>query len=152
MSKALKTKIVSVLIALGVGGLSALLTRNSMNIFETVEKPPLAPPAAVFPIVWTILYILMGIGAARVYLKDPNSKALYIYGINLAVNFFWSIIFFNMRAFGFAFLWLLLLIAVVALMVISFWRVDKTAALLQIPYCIWLLIAGYLNLFIFLAN
>ncbi len=152
MSKALKTKIVSVLIALGVGGLSALLTRNSMNIFETVTNPPLAPPAAVFPIVWTILYILMGIGAARVYLKDPNSKALYIYGTNLFVNFFWSIIFFNMRAFGFAFLWLLLLFAVVALMVISFWRVDKTAALLQIPYCIWLLIAGYLNLFIFLAN
>ncbi|MBQ6901486.1 MAG: tryptophan-rich sensory protein [Oscillospiraceae bacterium] len=152
MRKTLKTKIIFVLISLGVGALSAFLTRDSMDIFDTVTKPPLAPPAVVFPIVWTILFILMGLGAARVYLKEPGSKALYIYGINLAVNFFWSIIFFNMRAFGFAFIWLLLLIAVVVLMIISFFRIDKLAAYLQLPYLLWLLFAGYLNLFIYLAN
>ncbi|MBQ4545341.1 MAG: tryptophan-rich sensory protein [Oscillospiraceae bacterium] len=152
MRKTLKTKIIFVLISLGVGALSAFLTRDSMDIFDTVTKPPLAPPAVVFPIVWTILFILMGLGAARVYLKEPGSKALYIYGTNLAVNFFWSIIFFNMRAFGFAFIWLLLLIAVVVLMIISFFRIDKLAAYLQLPYLLWLLFAGYLNLFIYLAN
>lgn len=152
MRKTLKTKIIFVLISLGVGALSAFLTRDSMDIFDTVTKPPLAPPAVVFPIVWTILFILMGLGAARVYLKEPGSKALYIYGINLAVNFFWSIIFFNMRAFGFAFIWLLLLIAVVVLMIISFFRIDRLAAYLQLPYLLWLLFAGYLNLFIYLAN
>ncbi|MBQ2840373.1 MAG: tryptophan-rich sensory protein [Oscillospiraceae bacterium] len=152
MRKTLKTKIIFVLISLGVGALSAFITKDSMDIFDTVTKPPLAPPAVVFPIVWTILFILMGLGAARVYLKEPGSKALYIYGINLAVNFFWSIIFFNMRAFGFAFIWLLLLIAVVVLMIISFFRIDKLAAYLQLPYLLWLLFAGYLNLFIYLAN
>lgn len=152
MSKKLKTKIVFILISLGVGGLSALLTRNSMNIFDTVTKPPLAPPPTVFPIVWTILYILMGIGAARVYLKEPASGAIKLFGINLAVNFFWSIIFFNMRAFGFAFVWLILLLAVVVLMTLKFSKFDKLAAYLQIPYIVWLLFAGYLNLYIFLAN
>lgn len=152
MNKRLKTKIVFIFISLGVGGLSALLTRNSMDIFDAIQKPPLTPPAIVFPIVWTILYILMGLGAARVYLEDPKSQAIELFGINLAVNFFWSIIFFSMRAFTFAFLWLLLLIAVVALMVIKFRRVDKLAAYLQIPYCVWLLFAGYLNLFIVLTN
>lgn len=152
MNKRLKTKIVFILISLGVGGLSALLTRNSMDVFDAIQKPPLTPPAIVFPIVWTILYTLMGLSAARVYLEDPESRAIELFGINLAVNFFWSIIFFNMRAFTFAFLWLLLLIAVVALMVIKFWRVDKLAAYLQIPYFVWLLFAGYLNLFIVLTN
>lgn len=152
MSKKLKTKIVFILISLSVGGLSALLTRNSMNIFDTVTKPPLAPPPIVFPIVWTILYILMGIGAARVYLKEPASGAIKLFGINLAVNFFWSIIFFNMQAFGFAFVWLILLLAVVVLMTLKFSKFDKLAAYLQIPYIVWLLFAGYLNLYIFLAN
>ncbi len=148
----MKAYLTFILISLAVGGLSAFLTRNSMNIFDSVEKPPLAPPAIVFPIVWTVLYILMGIGAARVYLKNPESDAIPVFGINLFFNFFWSIIFFNMRAFCFAFIWLLILFAVVVLMTIKFYRVDKAAGLLQIPYCIWLIIAGYLNLFICLTN
>ncbi len=152
MSKKLKTYITFILIPLAVGGLSAFLTRGNMDIFDTVTKPPLTPPAAVFPIVWSILYVLMGIGAARVYLKNPNSSAISVFGVNLFFNFFWSIIFFNMRAFCFAFIWLLALLAVVIAMTVKFYREDKAAGLLQIPYCIWLLIAGYLNLFICLAN
>ena len=101
---------------------------------------------------WSILYVLMGIGVARVYLKNPQSDAIPVFGINLFFNFFWSIIFFNMRAFCFAFVWLLVLLAVVLAMTVKFYRVDKLAGILQIPYVIWLLIAGYLNLFICLAN
>jgi len=152
MSKKTKTTIVFILISLAVGGLSALLTRGNMDIYETVVRPPLAPPAIVFPIVWTILYVLMGIGAARVYLREPDSNAITIFSINLAINFFWSIIFFNMRSFGFAFLWLLLLLAVVILMTVKFAKFDKIAAYLQIPYIVWLVFAGYLNLYIYLMN
>lgn len=152
MKKSLKTKIVYILIALAVGGLSALLTKDNMNIFDTVKMPPLAPPAIAFPIVWSILYILMGYGAARVHLESPDSGALTVYWINLIINFFWSIIFFNFRNFGFAFLWLVLLFIVVLIMTVKFYRVDKVAGLLQIPYLIWLVIAGYLNLYIYLTN
>ena len=152
MSKKLKTYITFILIPLAVGGLSAFLTRGNMDVFDTVTKPPLTPPAIVFPIVWSILYILMGVGAARVYLKEPDSSAIPVFGINLFFNFFWSILFFNMRAFCFSFVWLLVLLAVVLVMTAKFYRVDKTAGLLQIPYCIWLVIAAYLNLFICLTN
>ena len=152
MSKKLKTYITFILIPLAVGGLSAFLTRNNMDVFDTVTKPPLTPPAVVFPIVWSILYILMGIGAARVYIKNPKSSAISVFGINLFFNFFWSIFFFNLRAFGFSFFWLLALLAVVIVMTVKFYREDSAAGLLQIPYCVWLVIAGYLNLFICLAN
>ncbi len=152
MNKSKKTKIVFILISLAVGGLSAFLTRNNMNVFDTIQKPPLTPPAIVFPIVWTILFTLMGYSAARVYLEDPKSNAIEVFGVNLVVNFFWSIIFFNLQAYTFAFIWLILLIAVVVVMIIKFYRVDKPAAYLQLPYLAWLLFAGYLNLYIALMN
>lgn len=152
MNKSKKTKIVFILISLAVGGLSAFLTRNNMNVFDSIQKPPLTPPAIVFPIVWTILFTLMGYSAARVYLEDPKSNAIEVFGVNLVVNFFWSIIFFNLQAYTFAFIWLLLLIAVVIVMIIKFYRVDKAAAYLQLPYLAWLLFAGYLNLYIALMN
>ncbi len=152
MNKKLKTKIIFILISLAVGGLSAFLTRGNMNVFDEIVKPPLTPPAIVFPIAWTILYILMGISAGRVYLEHPEAGGIKVFAANLIVNFFWSIIFFNMRAFGFSFVWLLLLIAIVSYMIVKFYQVDKVAAYLQLPYFFWLLFAGYLNLFIFLAN
>ncbi len=152
MNKSKKTKIVFILISLAVGGLSAFLTRNNMNVFDSIQKPPLTPPAIVFPIVWTILFTLMGYSAARVYLEDPKSNAIEVFGVNLVVNFFWSIIFFNLQAYTFAFIWLLLLIAVVVVMIIKFYQVDKPAAYLQLPYLAWLLFAGYLNLYIALMN
>lgn len=152
MKKTTKTYAFFIVLCLAVGGLSAFLTRGNMDIFETVTKPPLAPPAFVFPIVWSILYILLGIGAAMVYLREPKSDALTVFAIDLAINFFWSIIFFNFRAFGFAFLWLVLLLVVTVIMAISFFRVKKAAGILQIPYVIWLILAGYLNLFIYLTN
>ena len=99
------TFIVSIAISLGVGGLSALITNKAMEEFEMVAKPAISPPGWLFPVVWTVLFILMGISAGMVYLSNDHSrtKALIIYGVQLVVNFFWSIIFFNLGAYMFAF-------------------------------------------------
>lgn len=151
-----KPYIISILIALAVGGLSAYITKDYMNIYDDIVKPPLAPPGFVFPIVWTILYTLMGISSAMVYTKcketDCNDTWGVIYILQLVVNFFWSIIFFRMRSFLFAFIWLLILIGLVIWMIIEFNKVSKTAAYLQIPYLIWILFAAFLNFMTFILN
>ena len=157
MLKKIKPYIVSVVIALGVGGLSAAVTSKSMEIYSQVEQPPLSPPSILFPIVWTILFTLMGISAALVYkFKDTKHDgvrtALIVYAVNLAVNFIWSLIFFNMRAYLFAFIWLILLIAVIITMIVLFKRISPLAAYLQIPSLLWVTFAGYLNLAIYLLN
>ena len=129
--------------------MAGFLTREGTELYRyAIEKPPLSPPAIVFPIVWSVLYALMGIGAARVSLTEKNpdrSRALNLFIVQLAVNFFWSLIFFNAHAFGFALIWLLLLWLLILWMMAAFWEVDRTAALLQIPYLIWVTFAGYLN-------
>jgi tryptophan-rich sensory protein len=139
-----------------VGVLSGLLSRNGMTLYaETVEKPPLSPPGILFPIVWSLLYALMGIGAARVYLSPVSgnrTRALLLFGLQLIFNFFWSILFFNLQAFGFAFLWLTVLWGLILLMILSFARVDKPAALLQIPYLLWVTFALYLNAGVWILN
>ena len=115
MRKTTRTYIVSILIALFVGALSGFLTKDSMENFAALAKPPLAPPGWLFPVVWSVLFILMGIGAAMVYLSESphRERALRVYGVQLVVNFLWSIIFFNLEARLFAFFWLLLLLALV---------------------------------------
>lgn len=150
----LKPLIISLLISLGVGALSGFLTKDSMDVYKSLVQPPLAPPSILFPIVWTILFILMGISAYLIFISDsPNkSTALTIYAIQLAVNFFWTIIFFNMQMYLFAFIWLVVLWIWIIIMIINFCKINKTAALLQIPYLIWVTFAGYLNLMIFLLN
>lgn len=157
MWKKLKPYVISVLIALLVGGLSALLTSGSMDIYGTVNTPPLSPPAIVFPIVWTILFTLMGISSAIVYVKGKEedidiSSALGIYLLQLAVNFFWSIIFFNMRAFLFAFIWIILLWLLIVAMIKRFYEISPLAAYLQLPYLLWVTFAAYLNLAIYILN
>jgi tryptophan-rich sensory protein len=151
----IKTYVISILIALAVGGLGALFTSMGMDSFETLTKPALTPPSILFPIVWTILYVLMGIGAARVFMAPPTATrnyALIVYFAQLIVNFFWSIIFFNLEAYGFAFFWLLLLWVLIITTIYLFSKIDKLSALLQIPYIIWVTFAGYLNLMIWLLN
>ena len=154
--KAWKPYIISVAIALGVGTLSGLLSMGSMEEYaQFVTKPPLSPPGWLFPVVWTILYTLMGISAARVWRSKESSarcKGLNLYVAQLIVNFFWSLIFFNAQAFGFAVLWLLLLWALVFLMILQFYKVDKLSALLQIPYLIWLSFATYLSIGVWYLN
>jgi tryptophan-rich sensory protein len=153
----LKPYIISIAIALGVGALSAFFTRNNMNLYEEIITPPLSPPSILFPIVWTVLYILMGISAAMIYtdtFSSPREKrsALYTYALSLIVNFFWSIIFFNMRAFLFAFLWLLLLLFLIVRTIMKYYKINSTAAYLQIPYLVWVSFAGYLTAAIWILN
>ncbi len=151
-----KTYAFWILLSLGTGILSGWLTREGTARFsETALQPPLSPPSVLFPIVWTILYLLMGISAARVSLTLPSrerSRGLNLFVSQLIVNFFWSPIFFNARAYGFALLWLLLLWVLVRLMILSFRKTDPTAALLQIPYLIWLTFAAYLNAGVWYLN
>lgn len=139
-----------------VGALAGLLTRRATELYSTaVTKPPLSPPAILFPIVWVILYALMGIGAARVCLAPPSearSNGLLLFLLQLAFNFVWSIIFFNFQAFGLAFIWLIILWVLILLMTLQFRKVDPLAAALQIPYLLWVLFAGYLNLGVWLLN
>lgn len=153
----IKPYVISIAIALAVGGLSALFTKNNMEMYGNIAKPPLSPPGWVFPVAWGILYVLMGIGAAQIYInrsgKEEDARsALFVYGLQLLVNFFWSIIFFNMQAFLFAFIWLIILWVLVIVMIIMFKRVNKTAAYIQIPYLLWVTFAGYLTLAVYILN
>ena len=139
-----------------VGLAAGLLTRKAVEIYSTtIAKPPLSPPALVFPIVWTILYALMGISAARISLLLPSrerSGGLRLFLLQLAVNFFWSILFFSLQAFGFAFLWLVLLWVLIVRMLLCFADLDRPAAWLQLPYLVWVFFAGYLNFGVWLLN
>lgn len=131
------------------GLLSGLISREGTALYsQLAQKPPLSPPGWLFPVVWTILYALMGISAAKIWAaprSQARSRGLNLFIAQLIVNFFWSPIFFNARAYGLAFAWLLLLWALVFLMIREFRKVEKTAARLQIPYLIWLTFAAYLN-------
>lgn len=154
MWKKIKPYLISIGIALGVGALSALFTMGNMNTYEQINRPPLSPPGVVFPIVWTILFTLMGISSAIIYTSDSAYKqdALKVYIYQLIVNFFWSIIFFNFQAYLFSFLWLLLLLVLIAVMIWKFYKISPLAAYLQIPYFLWVCFAGYLNLMIYILN
>lgn len=157
MWKKIKPYVISIAIALAVGGLSALLTAGNMNIYDRIITPPLSPPPILFPIVWTILYTLMGVSSARIYIKGKEqnidvSSALLVYALQLAVNFFWSIIFFNMQAFLFAFIWIILLWLLIIVMIKRFYEIDPLSAWLQIPYLLWVTFAAYLTFAIYILN
>ncbi len=156
MSKKILSYSIGILIPITVGLLSAYLTKDNMDIYKMISSPKLAPPGILFPIVWTILYILMGISSVIIYnsntVKSEKGKALLLYGAQLAVNFFWSILFFNKKLFLASFLWLILLWILIIAMIIRFYKINKAAAWLQIPYLLWVTFAGYLNLAIYLLN
>ena len=139
-----------------VGTVSVLLTQNSMEVFQSMNKPPLAPPGWLFPVVWTLLYILMGISSYLILQSGEEQeeirKALTIYGYQLAVNFLWPTFFFNFGWYFFSFLWLLLLWVLVLIMILRFKDISKLAAYMNIPYLVWLTFAGYLNLGVWILN
>ena len=144
-----------ILITEAVGTVAGLLTTLGMEKYSAVEKPALTPPEIVFPIVWTILYALMAVGAARVWLTEESEekdKGLKLYVVQLCMNFLWSILFFNFQAYSLSFFWLLGLLLVIVLMTLTFYKSDRIAAYLQIPYILWVSFAGYLNFMVWLLN
>ena len=155
-TKTWKPYALGILLTESIGALSGWLSKDGMKIFSaSISQPPLSPPAFLFPIVWGILYALMGIGAARIYLSPQSTernRALNIYITQLIVNFFWSLIFFNAQAYLFAFFWLLILLFLVLWMILLFHKVNPLAAKLQIPYLLWLSFAAYLNLGVWYLN
>lgn len=177
-----KALIISILIPLAAGALAGFLTMGGMESFASMNQPPLSPPAWLFPIVWTILYTLMGISSYLIYTGESQkrqrsvqsveenkrkedesrkknteknkakSQALTTYGYQLLVNFLWPVFFFNFQWYFFSFLWLAFLWIFVAKMILEFGQISKTAALLNVPYLLWLSFAGYLNLGVWLLN
>lgn len=143
-------------IPLAVGGLSALISGGGMKAFQTLEKPAFSPPGWLFPVAWTVLYLLMGLASYLVFESTVSMRqkrqALTAYGLQLAVNFFWSIIFFNSEAYLLAFLWLLLLWGLIMITLYRFYRITPAAGWLLVPYLLWVTFAGYLNLGIYLLN
>lgn len=151
-----KKLIICLLVPLAVGGLSALLTMDAMRDFSSLNQPPLSPPAWLFSVVWTILYLLMGLASYLVAVSGARrtqiNAALTVYALQLAVNFLWSPIFFNWQAFLLAFLWLILLWVLIFITLRRFAAISPTAGWLLVPYIIWVTFAGYLNLGIYLLN
>ena len=145
--------VLSILIPLIIGFIGSMLG-GSMALFDNIKKPIFAPPAIIFPIVWGILYILMGISSYVVYISNSRYKkiGLMFYAIQLVVNALWTMIFFRFENFLFAFIWLLLLLGIVVIMLFYFYKSDKKAFYLQIPYLIWLIFALILNYSIYTLN
>ena len=147
-----KIYIKSILIPVIIGGIVGLITSKSID-YNSLVKPFLSPPSILFPIVWTVLYILMGVSYGIWKNKDLNdSKVKFVYYLQLFVNALWSILFFTLKWRLFSFLWILLLDILVIIMIYRFYNKNKISGLLQIPYLIWILFASYLNLAIYLLN
>lgn len=150
----ISTLIIFILIPIAVGLLSNLLAGNTANSYSNLKQPFLSPPSFLFPIVWTILYILMGISSYLIFISDSalRNKGLRIYFIQLFVNFLWSPIFFGLNLYFLGFLWILLLIFLILLMIFIFYEIKPIAAYLQIPYLLWCSFAAYLSFMIFRLN
>lgn len=146
----------NLLIPLAVGGFAALLTADSMQVYDTFTRPPLSPPGWLFPVVWTALYLLMGYSAYRIRVSDASrsdkARALVIYAFQLGINFLWPILFFSGQMLLTAFLVLLLLWLLVLATMVLFSPIDQTAGTLLLPYLLWVTFAGYLNYGIYLLN
>ena len=155
MKLQVKKLIIALVVPLGVGGLSALLS-GSMAGFQELDAPPLTPPGWLFPVVWTILYLLMGYASYRILVSgaEPAAirKALTFYGIQLFLNFLWPLIFFGLQWYWLAFVWLLVLWVFIYLTMYQFGQIDDTAENLLIPYLLWVTFAGYLNFGVALLN
>ena len=149
-----KPFLINLLLPLAVGGLSAFLTADSMEVYQALRQPPLSPPGWLFPIVWTILYVLMGIAAYLVWVRDSTGRngALLFYGLQLAFNFVWTLIFFNLQNHGLALLWILILWVLILITTVRFFRETKAAGWLMVPYLLWVSFAVYLNAGVWLLN
>lgn len=142
--------IASMLLPLAIGMISAALSSGGMASYANMNKPPLSPPAWVFPAAWTILYLMMGLASYYVITSETawNSKkmALILYAIQLGMNFFWSILFFNLNMYLAAFFWLLIMWSIVFVCIFRFFGINRLAGVLMVPYICWLTFAAYLNM------
>ena len=150
----LKPLLASLVISLGMGGLSALLTQNAMEQYGGLRQPPLSPPGWLFPAVWFVLFVLMGVAAYLVWMRDSTGRngALILYGAQLVFNFFWTLIFFNLQNYALAFFWLLALWLLILLCTLRFFKEVPAAGWLMVPYLVWVAFAGYLNAGVWLLN
>lgn len=149
-----KSLIISIIIPLFVGGMSSFLSHNQMNLYKKLNLPPLAPPATLFPIVWTLLFILMGISSYFIYVsKHPKREnAIILYAFQLFINFCWPLFFFNLHNYFLALMILLVLLILIMTMMFRFYQIKPVACYLNIPYLIWICFALYLNFFVFINN
>ncbi len=149
-----KPLLLNLFLPLAVGGLSAFLTKDNMSVYQKLRQPPLSPPGWLFPIVWTILFLLMGIAAYLVWVRDSTGRngALLFYALQLVFNFVWMLIFFNAQNYSLAFFWLLALWVLILITTIRFFKESKAAGWLMIPYLLWVAFAGYLNAGIWFLN
>ena len=151
-----KALIISILVTFGVALLGAIAGKQYFGDYLKLNKPVFSPPSFVFPVVWTLLYILMAIAVYRVYVKTYSgtnkAKAIKLYAVQLFLNFLWPVLFFRLRLYGISFLELLLLLVFILLTTFEFFKIDKVAALLMIPYIIWVSFAGVLNYVIWMMN
>jgi translocator protein len=154
VKKNISTLIIFLLIPIAIGLVSSLLAGNISEVYNEINQPALSPPSYVFPIVWTILYLLMGISSYLVYMSGSpdKEKALQIYTLQLLINFFWSPIFFGLKLYYMGFILLLLLIFVILVLIIKFYKIIPLAGILQIPYLLWCIFAAYLSFQIYYLN
>ena len=146
------TYVKSILVPVILGGIVGFIISGFID-YNSLQKPPFAPPSILFPIIWTTLYILMGVSYGRLNSKElTDEKIDMIYYLQLVINLLWPIFFFVLKWRLFAFFWILLLDATVIIMIMRFYKKDKIAGLLQIPYILWSLFATYLNLGVYLLN
>lgn len=148
-----KRLIIIIIITFIVGSFFSFFTMNNMDTFKELKKP-INVPGVLFPVVWSIIYLLMSISCYIITTKDDKNKdnAIIWYGIQLIINSLWSLIFFGFSAYLFSFIWIILLLAIVIIMIVKFYKIDKMAAYLNIPYVLWILFAGFLNLGIYILN
>lgn len=160
-TKEIKKLLINILIPLVIGFLSSQIAMMISSIdtgtyYSQLIKPSFAPPSYIFPIVWSIIYVLMGISAYLVMQKGNNTQkvkdAMFYYWLQLALNFIWSILFFGLDLRFTSMVVIIMMIIVVIIMISKFYQIDKKAAYLNIPYLLWLVYAGILNYFIWIIN
>lgn len=145
---------ISIAIPVIVGGLASLLNMKGFKEFQFVDKPSITPPTFLFPIVWTILYILMGISAYLIFKSGEKGKtrAYLFYTMQLVMNFLWTCFFFGAKDYTAAFVAIVVLLVLVAGMIFSFYAVNKKSGYFQIPYLIWITFALFLNYLVLIMN
>lgn len=149
-----KELIIAICIPLSVGILSGYISKDAIMLFDIMNKPVLSPPGWLFPLVWIVLYTLMGIASYLIYTTDHPDKrrALFIYSLQLFFNFTWPILFFNLNLYFFSFIWIVILWVLIIFTIISFYHINQTASFLLIPYLVWVTFAAYLNYAIAILN